>query len=214
MKFNLQYLMDIADSIGKIMGPTCEVVIHDLTKDISKSIVYIVNGQLSHRSVGGCVFSYYLENYEFIQSEAYTPEVNFSTDESGHVFKTISTIYKDEKGRSIYCFCINIDITELLNVKKFLVEFTAQQSQPEEKNEYFARTIDELADYYLEKIQREIGKRGCDMNKDEKLQALRYLEEKQFMKISKAHVILCEFFDISKYTLYAYLNEIRKEDDR
>ena len=48
------------------------------------------------------------------------------------------------------------------------------------------------------------------MDKSEKLQALAFLDERGVLQIAKAHVRLCEFFDISKYTLYNYLDEVRR----
>lgn len=48
------------------------------------------------------------------------------------------------------------------------------------------------------------------MTKEEKIKALGFLDEKGVFKISKANVLLCEQFQISKYTLYNYLDEARK----
>ena len=48
------------------------------------------------------------------------------------------------------------------------------------------------------------------MNKEEKMKALEYLDKKGALQISKANVRLCEFFQISKFTLYHYLEEIRE----
>ena len=42
------------------------------------------------------------------------------------------------------------------------------------------------------------------------MKALEYLDKKGALQISKANVRLCEFFQISKFTLYHYLEEIRE----
>jgi len=39
---------------------------------------------------------------------------------------------------------------------------------------------------------------------------LSYLDSKGFFMFSKAGVKLCSFFDISKYTLYNYLEDARR----
>lgn len=49
------------------------------------------------------------------------------------------------------------------------------------------------------------------MNKEEKIQALAYLNSKGVFKIHKAGVILCDAFQISKYTLYSYLDEVKQQ---
>jgi predicted transcriptional regulator YheO len=49
------------------------------------------------------------------------------------------------------------------------------------------------------------------MNKEEKIRALDYLDQKGVFKISKAGLVLCEQFQISKFTLYSYLEETRSQ---
>ena len=50
------------------------------------------------------------------------------------------------------------------------------------------------------------------MNKKEKMRALAFLDEKGILQMSKASVRLCEFFNISKYTLYNYLDAVRNKE--
>ncbi|HAP55955.1 MAG TPA: hypothetical protein DCQ16_08750 [Spirochaetaceae bacterium] len=47
------------------------------------------------------------------------------------------------------------------------------------------------------------------MNKREKIKALEYLEGKGVFKITKASVLLCKAFNVSKFTLYNYLEEAK-----
>ena len=42
------------------------------------------------------------------------------------------------------------------------------------------------------------------------MKALEYLDKKGALQISKASIRLCQFFQISKFTLYHYLDEIRE----
>ena len=49
----LTVLKQIAQDLASEFGPDCEVVIHDpKTKDPEHSIVYIVNGHVTGRSIG------------------------------------------------------------------------------------------------------------------------------------------------------------------
>ena len=47
------------------------------------------------------------------------------------------------------------------------------------------------------------------MNKEEKIRALDYLDQKGGFKITKTSLLLCDAMQISKYTLYNYLEEAR-----
>jgi len=70
--------------------------------------------------------------------------------------------------------------------------------------------VNELLEYYLIQCEKEIGKPAAVMQKEEKMKALEYLDKKGALQISKASIRLCQFFQISKFTLYHYLDEIRE----
>ena len=57
--------------------------------------------------------------------------------------------------------------------------------------------------------QSMIGKPMMLMNKEEKIRALDYLDQKGVFKITKTSLLLCDAMQISKYTLYNYLEEAR-----
>ena len=71
-------------------------------------------------------------------------------------------------------------------------------------------SVDEMLHHYVEQSEMLVGKPKPLMTKAEKIQAIGYLDEKGVFKISKANVLLCEEFQISKYTLYNYLEESRQ----
>ena len=54
-----------------------------------------------------------------------------------------------------------------------------------------------------------VGKPMSLMNKEEKIKALDYLDQKGVFKISQTSALLCETLQISMYTLYNYLEEAR-----
>ena len=50
---NLELLKQLAHGVATQFGSSCEVVIHDLTRnDLDSSIVYIENGHVSNRQLG------------------------------------------------------------------------------------------------------------------------------------------------------------------
>ena len=52
------------------------------------------------------------------------------------------------------------------------------------------------------------------MTKDDKIKAIRYLNESGAFTIMKAGQRVCNFFGISKYTLYSYIDESKGEKDK
>ena len=64
-------------------------------------------------------------------------------------------------------------------------------------------------EYYMNQAELLVGKPMGLMNKEEKIRALDYLDQKGVFKISKTSVLLCETLKVSKYTLYNYLEDAR-----
>ncbi|MCC8108542.1 MAG: helix-turn-helix domain-containing protein, partial [Planctomycetes bacterium] len=58
-----------------------------------------------------------------------------------------------------------------------------------------------------------VDKPGREMNKEEKVRVVQYLDEKGFFLITRAGDRVCEYLDISKFTLYKYLGAIRGNGD-
>jgi hypothetical protein len=51
------------------------------------------------------------------------------------------------------------------------------------------------------------------MSKDDKIRAIRFLDDNGAFLITKSGPKVCQYFGISTYTLYSYLDEIRKTYD-
>ena len=58
-------------------------------------------------------------------------------------------------------------------------------------------------------IRNDEGKPAALMTKDERIRAIGYLDRRGAFLISKSSERACEFFGISKYSFYSYLNEAK-----
>ena len=77
------------------------------------------------------------------------------------------------------------------------------------REEHFATDVNDLLEYLLAESVRVIGKPVEDMTKEDKQKALKYLDEKGALLITKSGSKICKFFGISKFTMYNYLEEVR-----
>ena len=66
-----------------------------------------------------------------------------------------------------------------------------------------------LLEYLIRQAQSAVGKPPCELNREERLRFLQYLDEKGAFQISKSSVHVCEVLGISKFTLYSDLEIIR-----
>ena len=77
----------------------------------------------------------------------------------------------------------------------------------------FVSDVNQLLEYLLQEGQKMIGKPALIMTKEEKMRFLKYLNGKGAFLITKSGERVQEFLGISKYTMYSYLEAIKKEQE-
>lgn len=206
---NLPFWKRLADNLGRVIGPHCEVVIHDFTEDIEHSVVYIVNGKLSNRTTGAPPTNLFFDHINDPISEDMLGDY-ITKQSDGRTFRSSTTLIRNETGKVIGSLCINIDITPFISMGSIVDEIIGKRDKPVEMQENYTNNVQDLFAHYLSSVEQMIGKPGSEMNKIEKIQALEYLDKCGVFQISRAHIVLCDFFQISKFTLYNYLDEVRQ----
>ena len=203
------FVKDLMKLITAEFGSNCETVLHDWSNGYDKTIVAIENGHVTGRKVGDPGSNLGLEVMRGTQDGS--SQLNYVTKTADNRMLKSSSLYvKDVNGEPIGAFCINYDITDLLSAKDVLGDLT--MGDEEERDEQFVTDVNDLLDYLLSQSEIIVGKQANDMTKEDKLKALKYLDDKGAMLITKSGTKICKFFDISKFTLYNYLEEIRNPD--
>ena len=195
--------------IEKQFGSKCEVVLHDLTKDYDHSIVDIRNGYITNRAIGGCGSNLGLEVLRGTVVDG--DRFNYiTTTQDGKILRSSSIYVKDDDGNVIGSVCVNMDITETLQFEGYLRQFNQFENFSNEE-EIFAPDVNNLLTHLIQKGQEQIGKQACDMNKNEKIEFIHFLDEKGAFLITKSGEQICELLGISKFTLYNYLETSRNQ---
>jgi len=202
-------LSSIIKLIAEEFGSKCEVVLHDLKGDYAHSIIGIENGQVTGRSIGGCGSNLGLQvlngKKESNGMFRYYTQLN-----DGRLVKSSTVYLKDSDGNVIGSICINFDVTDLINVEKILEEYEfgmPVSSVPEQ--EVFAESVGELLEELIKGCELVIGKHPSYMTKKEKIEAIKYLDSKGAFLIAKAGDRISRYLQISKNTMYGYLEESR-----
>ena len=203
--------------IATTLGPECEVVLHDWSKGYDKSIVAIENGHVTNRKVGDCGSNLGLEVIRGTVKDGdrykYVTKVN-----SEKTLKS-STIYlRNDQGKALGALCINIDITNFLNFNGSLHNLLGEEALSADLDtgtddiEFHAADIGQLTDHLIEKSLQQINKPVDQMTKEDKLEILRYLDEKGTFLITKSGDKVCNALKMSKYTMYSYLDIVRSNN--
>ena len=208
---HLQFCFQLARGIAQQFGSNCEVVVHDLdSNDVEHSIVAIENGHVSGRRVGDGPSHIVLEALRGDCARLEDRLAYLTRSDDGKILKS-STIYiRDDDGRAIGVFAINYDITLMLAMEDALKGFTATQV-PEREPEHISRNVADLLDELIEQSVKLVGKPVPLMNKEDKVKAIRFLNEKGAFLVTKSSDKIAKYFGISKYTLYSYIDSKQQE---
>lgn len=205
----LTVLKQIARDIASQFGPDCEVVIHDLkTNDPEHSIVYIVNGHVTNRDIGdgpsNAVFDVIRkQNKKEDDLEDHTGYLMKTSD--GKILKCSTSYIRDDDGTLHYVFGINYDITKLTMIESALHSLVTPEDK-EEKPKEITHNVNDLLDHLIEESVALVGKPVALMNKEDKVTAIQFLNDSGAFLITKSGDKVANYFGISKYTLYSYID--------
>ena len=204
----LDFYKRLAKALAAEFGENCEVLVHDLTGgDPEHTIVAIENGHVSQRQTGDGPSRVALE-----AMQAEHPEE--LQDRSGYLLKThdgrivkSSTVYiRNDEGGIDGIFCVNYDITSLLMAQKAVNSLLAQGEDPPKASTSIPQNVNELLDDLIEQSVEKVGKPVALMNKDDKIAAIRFLNDAGAFLVTKSGDKVSKYFGISKYTLYSYID--------
>ena len=211
----LDILIQLAHGLAEHFGPQCEIAIHDVTRDLSNTIVYIENGQISGRAQGDAASNVVLEALH-TPPEELKDQIGYLTRSSdGKALKSSSIYIRDRSGNLRYIFSVNYDISSLKAVDELIRGLitthpaTDQSGKAEQKKQESApripHTVTELLDSLIEHALAEVGKPVVMMTKEDKIRVVRYLNNAGAFLITKSGDRIASVLGISKFTLYKYM---------
>ena len=202
----LEELRHIAKGIAAQFGPNCEVVVHDLSQHPDHTIVAIENGHVSGRKVGDGASNVVLERMEHQDREAQDHLSYLTRTPDGKVLKS-STIYiRNGRGWVTAILAINFDISALMMAAGAMRDFIAVQEPQQTEPEKIVNINDVLEELIQQSVAL-VGKPAALMNKEDKIKAIRFLNENGAFLVTRSGEKVAKYFGISKYTLYSYLDK-------
>jgi predicted transcriptional regulator YheO len=201
------------DALAETFGKNCEVVLHDLC-NLDKSIVKIANGHVTGREVGAPITDMGLRLFEENKrSKKETAVIGYRTKtKEGHELKSTTLFIRNDKGETVGCLCINVDLTPYLSTRNLIDQICQTDShQAAGENgspEKFLSDVDSLMEQLIEKAVRKVDKPIVSMSKADKLHIMRDLKKEGFFLIKGAVKKLSSELGVSAPTVYKYLEQI------
>ena len=207
----LEMLLQIARGIAAQFGESCEVVVHDLAQHPDHTIVAIYNGHISGRKVGDGASTVVIEQMKTNDTDPEDHLCYLTKTPDGKILKSSTFYIRNGKGKVGAILAVNYDISRLLMLEGTLRELTATRESGQAEPERIVN-INDMLDELIGQSVTLVGKPVSLMNKDDKVRAIRFLNEKGAFLVTKSSDKIAKFFGISKYTLYSYIDAKRREE--
>ncbi len=204
----LDMLKQIAAGLAAQFGKNCEIVIHDLTdSSLEHSIVHIENGGLTGRKVGDGPSRIVFDAIRNQNGSLKDKLAYLTRTENGRTLKS-STIYiSDDDGNPNYIFSINFDITTLLALEDGVHSIVScEEPEVPVSPHTITHDVNGLLDELIEQSVALAGVPVPMMTKEDKIKAINFLNDAGAFLITKSGDKVAKYFDISKYTLYSYVD--------
>jgi len=206
----LDLLRQVAAGIAAQFGGSCEVAIHDLSRDPDRSIVFIANGHVSGRKVGDGASNVVMEQLRTQDPEPKDHLCYLTKTPDGKILKSSTVYIRDRKGKVSAILAINYDISRLILMEEALHDLTSTGEEVPSEPERITNVSD-LLDELIQQSVALVGKPAAVMNKEDKVKAIQFLSQNGAFLITKSGDKVARYFGISKYTLYSYIDMNKQE---
>ncbi len=206
----LDILKRLAEGIVAVVGPHCEVVVHDF-RDPEHSIVYIA-GNVTGRRIGAPV-----PDLSFISGELGrdTPDqLNYRARIGTHHLQSSTIWIPDDDGTPIGAVCINVDYQDLIHARQLLDKLATSTQNLSDLMvmSTFAKDVDDLIELSISEFLHQEGIRSVEvLDAGEKLRLIKVLEERGLFQIRGAVKRVAGLLDVSRATIYNYRSSLKDD---
>ena len=110
-------------------------------------------------------------------------------------------------------FRSNYDITNIMMMHQELGEFMMTRDKEQTEPEKIIN-VNNVLDELIEQSVQQVGKPVALMSKDDKVRAIRFLNESGAFLVTKSTDKVAKYFGISKYTLYSYIDANKQQEEK
>lgn len=208
----------ISEFLYSILGDNTEIVLHDISKGLESSVIYIKNS-LTGRKIGSPATDFLLEilNKEIYKDKDYISNYRSKTIDGKLLVSSSFFIKKDDE--FIGMLCVNRDISDEINLNtkfddfleifsKFIHKKISINSEKVEEN-FYLDTENIISDTIFSVLSKNNSKNN-KLSKKDKLEIVSILDGKGFFSIKSSISTLAKELEVSEVSIYKYIQEIRR----
>ena len=202
----LASMRQIVPGLAQALGDSAEVILHELSHP--QDSVIAISGNVTGRAVGAPLTDLILR---LLRSGQIAGDlINYpSRTADGRMLRSSTVFIRDETRLPIGCLCINMDITKATVAKHVIDGLCRTAPLGGAANETFVQDVETMLRANVEEIIAQEGVPVAMMKKDDKVRVVKSLDERGIFLIKGSVEGVARFLEVSRYTVYNYLDEIR-----
>lgn len=210
-----QYI-PVADLLVQTFGADCEVVLHDL-RTPEHSVVYVANGTVTGRQVGDS-FHHLITQALMAQDTNSGIIANYYFRHQKKLIRSSSLFLRDENNTLVGALCINMDTSRITQQMEFLssmlpgIEKTSAAPVQAGQLESIGPTgiNQNMLDIVTDIINSIVRQTPKPFTRERRLEMIRFMESRGVFQMKGAVDLVAERLEMSKVTVYSYIDEVRK----
>ena len=127
----------------------------------------------------------------------------------GKILKSSSLYIRNSKGAVVAILGINYDVSGMMMMQQTIDEILSSNDKMQAEPERIIN-VNNVLDELIDQSVALVGKPVALMNKNDKIRAIRFLNESGAFLVTKSGDKVAKYFGISKYTLYSYIDANKK----
>ncbi|MET9245945.1 PAS domain-containing protein [Nonomuraea sp. NPDC003709] len=211
----VELLGPVIPALAQAMGPKTEAVLHNLTT--MPNTIAAIGGTLTGRDIGGPPTDLGLRTFKAGWTEHLIGYRSETAD--GLVMRSSSIFFHAPSGKSVVCLCVNTDIGDLKRAEEILHAMTALapgagpmlDTPPGRPAETFPVSLESLGEGILDNAINGAGVPVDLMKKSHKVAVVEDLNKRGFFTLRGAVDQAAQRLNVSRFTIYNYLNELQAE---
>jgi predicted transcriptional regulator YheO len=200
---------NLLDGLAQYLGNGYEIVLHSL-EDLERSVVKIVNGHHTGRTVGAPITDLALSMLARITQQEGAPAISYFTqNRKGEPLKAATIAIQGENRRIIGLLCINFYLNTPF--AQVLAAFTPPAAAPVRVIETFGENTAELVEEAVARTRLQVDTQAAIPVSMKNRQVVAILYRQGIFNIKNAVDLVAAAMGISKNTVYLHLRHIKEE---
>ena len=212
----IESYIPFAKFLSAVCGPTCEVVLHDLS-DIEHSIIYIENS-ITDRKAGDGLINFTFEAFferENAKETFSANLVNQTAAYKGDLIRT-STFYIRNKANDLIGFLgVNQNYSELTRLCHFFERMANLTNNPIQQalSSEAAFSVKQFVNTRISAAMSRIGRSDVDaLTKTERRRIIELLAQESLFTVKGCVNMTAKLLNVSVPTIYRYINSAKEDN--